>query len=190
MDIGYRLRSLREQKKLSQGEVEKRTGLVRSYISRVENGHTVPSVATMEKWHAHLRFRFISFFTMVRSHLPPQIVARATVGRRMGYRASDISTCLSLSVIRASDWHSLFTKRLTDRVCHAPAGLRPARATVASACRRAATAENGDGRFDRAGSGRANRAKEHRCAKPREFRSAPLAHRAKADLDRRNVAWE
>ena len=49
MDIGYRLRSLREQKKLSQGEVEKRTGLIRSYISRVENSHTVPSVATMEK---------------------------------------------------------------------------------------------------------------------------------------------
>ena len=49
MDIGYRLRSLREQKKLSQGEVEKRTGLIRSYISRVENGHSVPSVATMEK---------------------------------------------------------------------------------------------------------------------------------------------
>jgi transcriptional regulator with XRE-family HTH domain len=49
MDIGYRLRSLREQKNLSQEEVVKRTGLIRSYISRVENGHTVPSVATMEK---------------------------------------------------------------------------------------------------------------------------------------------
>jgi transcriptional regulator with XRE-family HTH domain len=49
MDIGYRLRSLREQKNLSQEEVEKRTGLIRSYISRVENSHTVPSVATMEK---------------------------------------------------------------------------------------------------------------------------------------------
>jgi transcriptional regulator with XRE-family HTH domain len=49
MDIGYRLRSVREQKKLSQEEVVKRTGLIRSYISRVENGHTVPSVATMEK---------------------------------------------------------------------------------------------------------------------------------------------
>ncbi len=49
MDIGCRLRSLREQKKLSQEEVVKRTGLIRSYISRVENGHTVPSVATMEK---------------------------------------------------------------------------------------------------------------------------------------------
>ena len=50
MDIGYRLRLLREQKNLSQEEVVKRTGLIRSYVSRVENGHTVPSVATMEKW--------------------------------------------------------------------------------------------------------------------------------------------
>ncbi|SRR6266481_262192 len=49
MDIGYRLRSLREHKKLSQGEIEKRTGLLRCYISRIENGHTVPSVETLEK---------------------------------------------------------------------------------------------------------------------------------------------
>jgi transcriptional regulator with XRE-family HTH domain len=49
MDIGYRLRSLREEKKLSQGDLEKRTGLLRCYISRVENGHTVPAVETLEK---------------------------------------------------------------------------------------------------------------------------------------------
>ena len=49
MDIGYRLRSLREQKKLSQGDIEKRTGLMRYYISRVENGHTVPAIETLEK---------------------------------------------------------------------------------------------------------------------------------------------
>jgi transcriptional regulator with XRE-family HTH domain len=49
MDIGYRLRSLREERKLSQGDLEKRTGLLRCYISRVENGHTVPSVETLEK---------------------------------------------------------------------------------------------------------------------------------------------
>jgi len=49
MDIGYRLRSLREQKQLSQGDLERRTGLLRCYISRVENGHTVPSVETLEK---------------------------------------------------------------------------------------------------------------------------------------------
>ena len=49
MVIGDRLRALREEKKLSQGDIEKRTGLLRCYISRVENGHTVPSVGTLEK---------------------------------------------------------------------------------------------------------------------------------------------
>jgi transcriptional regulator with XRE-family HTH domain len=47
--IGDRLRDIREQRKLSQGDVEKRTGLLRCYISRVENGHTVPALATIEK---------------------------------------------------------------------------------------------------------------------------------------------
>jgi transcriptional regulator with XRE-family HTH domain len=49
MVIGDRLRELREGKKLSQGDVEKRTGLLRCYISRVENGHTVPAIETLEK---------------------------------------------------------------------------------------------------------------------------------------------
>ncbi|MFZ0978235.1 MAG: helix-turn-helix transcriptional regulator [Candidatus Acidiferrales bacterium] len=49
MIIGDRLRELREQKKLSQGDIEKRTGLLRCYISRVENGHTVPAIETLEK---------------------------------------------------------------------------------------------------------------------------------------------
>jgi transcriptional regulator with XRE-family HTH domain len=50
MLVGDRLRALREQKNLSQGHIEKRTGLLRCYVSRVENGHTVPSVSTLEKW--------------------------------------------------------------------------------------------------------------------------------------------
>lgn len=49
MIIGDRLRDLRESKKLSQGDIEKRTGLLRCYISRVENGHTVPAIETLEK---------------------------------------------------------------------------------------------------------------------------------------------
>src|ERR1700676_432210 len=49
MVIGDRLRDLREQKKLSQGDIEKRTGLLRCYISRVENGHTVSAIETLEK---------------------------------------------------------------------------------------------------------------------------------------------
>jgi transcriptional regulator with XRE-family HTH domain len=49
MLIGERLRALREQKKLSQGDIEKRTGLLRCYISRAENGHSVPAIETLEK---------------------------------------------------------------------------------------------------------------------------------------------
>jgi transcriptional regulator with XRE-family HTH domain len=48
--IGQRLRELREAKKLSQGDIERRTGLFRCYTSRVENGHTVPSLETLEKY--------------------------------------------------------------------------------------------------------------------------------------------
>jgi transcriptional regulator with XRE-family HTH domain len=50
MIVGDQLRALREQQKLSQGDIEKRTGLLRCYISRVENGHTIPSIDTLEKW--------------------------------------------------------------------------------------------------------------------------------------------
>jgi len=50
MIVGERLRALREERNFSQGEIEKRTGLLRCYISRVENGHTVPAVETLEKF--------------------------------------------------------------------------------------------------------------------------------------------
>jgi len=50
MLIGEALRKIRESKNLSQGDIEERTGLFRCYTSRVENGHTVPSVTTLEKY--------------------------------------------------------------------------------------------------------------------------------------------
>jgi len=49
MVIAERLKALREQKQMSQGDIEERTGLLRCYISRVENGHTVPAIETLEK---------------------------------------------------------------------------------------------------------------------------------------------
>jgi transcriptional regulator with XRE-family HTH domain len=49
MLIGERLKALREQKNMSQGDIEKRTGLLRCYISRAENGHSVPAIETLEK---------------------------------------------------------------------------------------------------------------------------------------------
>jgi transcriptional regulator with XRE-family HTH domain len=62
MIIGDRLRLLREEKHFSQGEVEKRTGLLRCYISRVENGHTVPAVETLEKFARALEVPMYQLF--------------------------------------------------------------------------------------------------------------------------------
>jgi len=62
MIIGDRLRVLREDKKFSQGEIEKRTGLLRCYISRVENGHTVPAVETLEKFARALEVPLYQLF--------------------------------------------------------------------------------------------------------------------------------
>jgi transcriptional regulator with XRE-family HTH domain len=62
MIIGERLRVLREHKQFSQGKIEKRTGLLRSYISRVENGHTVPAVETLEKFARALEVPLYQLF--------------------------------------------------------------------------------------------------------------------------------
>ena len=48
-NIGATIRAYRQQKGMSQGDIEKRTGLLRCYLSRVENGHTVPSLETLQK---------------------------------------------------------------------------------------------------------------------------------------------
>ncbi len=50
MEIGKRIRALREAKGLSQGDIEKSSGLLRSYISRVEGGYTAPSLSTLERF--------------------------------------------------------------------------------------------------------------------------------------------
>lgn len=60
--IGARIRQLREQKGLSQSDIETRTGLMRCYISRVENGHTVPSLETLERIAGALEVPFYRFF--------------------------------------------------------------------------------------------------------------------------------
>jgi transcriptional regulator with XRE-family HTH domain len=62
MIIGERLRQLRERKKLTQGDIEERTGLMKCYISRVENGHTVPSLETLERFAAALELPLYQIF--------------------------------------------------------------------------------------------------------------------------------
>ncbi|HVS88219.1 MAG TPA: helix-turn-helix transcriptional regulator [Candidatus Acidoferrum sp.] len=62
MIIGDRLRALREEKKLSQGDIEERTGLIRCYVSRVENNHTIPAIETLEKMARALEIPMYQLF--------------------------------------------------------------------------------------------------------------------------------
>lgn len=63
MIVGERLRAVREAKKMSQGDVEKKTGLLRCYLSRCENGHTVPNIETLEKWARALEINLSQLFS-------------------------------------------------------------------------------------------------------------------------------
>ena len=62
MDVGTRLKQFRKLKGLSQGQIEKRTGLPRCYLSRVENGHTVPTLKTLEKFARALEVALYQLF--------------------------------------------------------------------------------------------------------------------------------
>ena len=70
MGIGERIREMRERRQLSQGDIEERTGLLRCYISRVENGHTVPSLETLERFAGALDVPLYKLF--YRSEEPSQ----------------------------------------------------------------------------------------------------------------------
>ena len=80
MVIGKRIRQLREMRKLSQGDIEETTGLLRCYVSRVENGHTVPSLETLERFAAPLGVPLYQLFCE-NGHTPetPNLTPRKTL---------------------------------------------------------------------------------------------------------------
>ena len=62
MNIGETIRNFRLQRNMSQGDIEKRTGLLRCYLSRVENGHTIPSLDTLAKIAGAMDLALSQFF--------------------------------------------------------------------------------------------------------------------------------
>jgi transcriptional regulator with XRE-family HTH domain len=64
MNIGETIRTYRLQKGMSQGDIEKRTGLLRCYLSRVENGHTIPSLDTLAKIAGAMELPLAQFFAV------------------------------------------------------------------------------------------------------------------------------
>jgi transcriptional regulator with XRE-family HTH domain len=71
MLVGNQLRVLREERKMTQGDIEKRSGLMRCYVSRVENGHTVPSLETLERWARALDVPLYQVFYDEKLDSPP-----------------------------------------------------------------------------------------------------------------------
>jgi transcriptional regulator with XRE-family HTH domain len=86
MVIGDKLRILREGKNLSQGDIEKRSGLLRCYISRVENNHAVPSVDTLEKMARALDIPMYRLFTddehVKKLNIPTEVVRRQSTNSK------------------------------------------------------------------------------------------------------------
>src|ERR1700722_16777981 len=92
--IGERLRALREEKQLSQGDIQERTGLSRNYVSRVENGHTVPVVETLEKFARALEVPLYQLFYE-------------------GERPAELSNLTKRKAAQKSEWGSSGKDRLT-----------------------------------------------------------------------------
>src|SRR5215475_3273025 len=90
MMVNDRIRELREEKKLSQGDIERRTGLIRSYLSRVENGHTMPSIETLEKLAGALEVPlYVLLYDGDQPPAPPKIVSTRAGNKTWGYTGKD-----------------------------------------------------------------------------------------------------
>ena len=85
MDIGTRLRELRKAKGLSQGDIEKRTGLLTCYLSRVECRHTLPGVVTLERWAKALDLELYQLFYQGRGKpIAPKVAEPTRRNKREG----------------------------------------------------------------------------------------------------------
>ena len=94
MIIGERIKTLRQRKGLSQGDIEKRTGMLRCYISRVENGHTVPSLETMEKFARALEVPLHEFF--YEGDQPPVTTALSADEVALSHRGNSVGRLAQL----------------------------------------------------------------------------------------------
>jgi transcriptional regulator with XRE-family HTH domain len=107
MSIGSTIRTYRLQKGMSQGDIEKRTGLLRCYLSRVENGHTVPSLETLQKIAGALDLQLAEFFSdetvsreMSTLRLSEEEIRFLTQIQRYASRLSENDRKLLLAMVR------------------------------------------------------------------------------------------
>ena len=106
-NIGSTIRDFRLQKGMSQGDIEKRTGLLRCYLSRVENGHTVPSLETLQKIAGALDLQLAQFFAednvgkeVSTLHLSEEEIRFLTQVQRYSANLSESDRRLLLAMVR------------------------------------------------------------------------------------------
>ena len=106
-NIGTTIRGYRLQKGMSQGDIEKRTGLLRCYLSRVENGHTIPSLETLQKIARALDLQLAQFFAeetvgkeMSSLHLSEEEIRFLTQVQRYSAHLSDSDRKLLLAMVK------------------------------------------------------------------------------------------
>jgi transcriptional regulator with XRE-family HTH domain len=106
-NIGTTIRGYRLQKGMSQGDIEKRTGLLRCYLSRVENGHTIPSLETLQKIARALDLQLAQFFAeeqvgreMSSLHLSEDEIRFLTQVQRYSSNLSESDRKLLLAMVR------------------------------------------------------------------------------------------
>ena len=111
MSIGARIRELRETKGLSQGDIEKSTGLLRCYTSRVENGHTVPSLETLERFASGLGIPLFQLFVAGgEASDTPNLTPRKTLQELAQDARSMVNLELALARAELSEKASIATK--------------------------------------------------------------------------------
>ncbi len=76
MDVGLRLKTVRERCKLSQRELAKRAGVTNGTISLIEQNRVSPSVSSLRKVLEGLPMTLAEFFTFDAEPKPPQVFYR------------------------------------------------------------------------------------------------------------------
>ena len=88
--LGIRLKEIREGQKLSQGDVERLSGLKRCYVSRVENNNSVLPSRLWRNWPARWAFQCIASSTKVTNLLRQCLLDRQK--RRFAQLAGPVFT--------------------------------------------------------------------------------------------------
>lgn len=103
MIVGDRLKAIREMKNMSQGDIEERTRLLRCYISRVENGHTVPAIETLEKMARAMEVPLYQIFCDSQNGQPEELKLPKAASVKLSGKDASLISRLSRLVSRMDD---------------------------------------------------------------------------------------